>query len=326
MGSTHLWNRARWLVILVAGATTYGVVGYMGLEGWSFADALYMTVLALSTVGFREVRPLDTSGRIFTITLIMLGVAIVLVTVSVIAAWVSDERLGQARRRRRMQKRLDDRTDHFIICAYGRVGRAVARDFESEGVPFVVVDIDEELEQRMNDDGVDHLIGDPSLEPVLRSAGVGRARGLICAVDSDATNVYIALLARSMNPDLLIVARASEPGSDARLLSAGADRVVSPFVSSGRHMALMALHPSIVDVLEVGHEAGHAKGGLWVQEILVDGSSSLDGRTVAEGAGSAAPLAIRHADGTVTSNPAGDLPLRSGDLLLVLGEEDSGGA
>ncbi len=316
----------RWLAMLVAGAMAYGVAGYMVLEGWSFTDSLYMTVLALSTVGFREVRPLDTGGRLFTITLIMLGVAIVLVTVSVIAAWVSDERLGQARRRRRMQRRLDERNDHFIICAYGRVGRAVARDFESEGVSFVVIDVDEELEPRMNDDGVDYLIGDPSSEPILHAAGVSRARGLICAVDSDATNVYIALLARALNPSLLIVARASEPGSDERLVSAGADRVVSPFVSSGRHMALMALHPSIVDVLEVGHEAGHASGGLWVQEILVDPGSSLEGKTVAEGAGSAAPLAIRHADGTVTSNPAMDLPLQTGDLLLVLGEEDSAGA
>ena len=144
-------------------------------------DALYMTLLVLSTVGFREVRPLDASGRVFTATLMIAGVALVLVTITVVATWVTEEQMWASRRRKRMQKRLDAMSDHFIICAYGRVGRAVARDFEAEGVPFVVIDPKEELEERMLEDGVAYLMEDPSLEHVLERAGISRARGLVCA-------------------------------------------------------------------------------------------------------------------------------------------------
>ena len=155
-----------------------------------------------------------------------------------------------------MQRRIDDLTGHFIVCAYGRVGRAVARELEAEGAAFVVVDPDERLVERMRDEGVAFIIDDPTHEHVLRAAGADRARGLVCAVDSDATNVYIALVARALNPELFIVARASEPGSDQRLLRAGANRVVSPFVSSGRHMALVAMRPNADDVVALGTSGG----------------------------------------------------------------------
>lgn len=311
-----MWGRARLLGLMVIGATVYGVVGYMVIEHWSFLDAFYMTILALSTVGFREVHALDGGGVVFTITLIMLGVAIVLVTVSVISVWVSDQQLGLVRRRRRMEKRADAMHDHVIVCAYGRVGRAVARDLDAAGAQFLVIDIDEDLVPRMLDDQVDYLIGDPSSEPLLEAAGVARARGLVCAVDSDATNVYITLVARSMNPDLLIVARASEPNSAERLMKAGADRVVSPYVSSGRHMAMMAMDPTMVDILDVAGRSD-AVVAPWVEEIVVDEASGLAGQPVAHAAAGAV-LAIRHKDGAVTRGPGPDVTLREGDLLLRL--------
>lgn len=291
----------------------------MLFEGWSFTDSLYMTLLVLSTVGFQEVQPLDASGRAFTATLIIVGVALVLVTVAVLALWVSEEHLWASRRKKRMQKRIDAMKDHYIICAYGRVGRAVARDLEEEGAPFVVIDPKEELEERMIQDGVAYMVEDPSAEKVLERAGLDRARGLICAVDSDATNVYITLMARSMNPDILIVARASEPGSDVRLQKAGADRVVSPFVSSGRHMALMSLRPEVVDAVEFTSRS--RKRPMWVEEVLVDDDSALSGATVATARGSSSALALRSADGGVTTGPSDDLRLSPGDLLLLLGDE-----
>lgn len=291
----------------------------MLFEGWSFTDSVYMTLLVLSTVGFQEVQPLDASGRAFTVTLIIVGVALVLVTVAVLALWVSEEHLWASRRKKRMQKRIDAMKDHYIICAYGRVGRAVARDLEEEGAPFVVIDPKEELEERMIQDGVAYMVEDPSAENVLERAGLDRARGLICAVDSDATNVYITLMARSMNPDVLIVARASEPGSDVRLQKAGADRVVSPFVSSGRHMALMSLRPEVVDAVEFTSRS--RKRPMWVEEVLVDDDSALSGATVATARGSSSALALRSADGGVTTGPRDDLILSPGDLLLLLGDE-----
>ena len=313
------WNLVRWLIVLLGFAVLYGVAGYMLFEGWSFSDSLYMTLSVLSTVGFREVQPLDASGQAFTATLMIVGVAIVLVTVAVLAAWVSEEQLWSSRRKKRMQKRIDGMSGHYIICAYGRVGRAVARELEEEGASFVVLDPKEELEDRMLQDDVAYIIEDPSDEDVLTRAGLDRAKGLVCAVDSDATNVYITLMARSMNPDILIVARASEPGSDVRLQKAGADRVVSPFVSSGRHMALMSLRPEVVDAVEFTSRS--RKRPMWVEELLVDEDSSLAGATVATARGDSSALAIRRADGGVTTGPGDELVLGAGDLLLLLGDE-----
>lgn len=314
-----LWRRIRWAGLLLVLALAYGVAGYMLLEGWGFLDALYMTAITFTTVGFHEVRPLDATGRIFTLTVIGMGVALVLITVALAAQWVIEGAWTLRTRRRRMQRRIDALSNHYLICAYGRVGRAAAREFEAEGVPFVVIDPKEDLEERMRQDGVAYLIDDPSQEEVLRRAGVQRARGLVCAVDSDATNVYITLLARSLNPDLFIVARASEPGSDRRLLAAGADRVISPFVSSGRHMALVALRPRVADVLEV--EPGTARS-MRLEEVRIDEGSPQAGRSIAEAFGPVPALAVRHADGRITADPPRDLMLSRGDLVLVIGEED----
>lgn len=314
-----LWRRIRWPALGLALALVYGVAGYMLLEGWRFLDALYMTVITLTTVGFREVRTLDDGGIVFTLTVITIGVGLVLTTVTVVAQWVLEGQWGERTRRHRMQRRIDDLTGHFIVCAYGRVGRAVARELEDEGASFVVVDPDERLVERMRDDGVPHLIDDPTHEAVLRTAGVDRARGLVCAVDSDATNVYIALVARALNPDLFIVARASEPGSDQRLLRAGANRVVSPFVSSGRHMALVAMRPSAEDVVALG-TSGHASMAL--EEVRVEPGSALDGVSIGQGLGSTPVLAIRHMGGQITPNPGAELHLRQGDLVLLLGESE----
>jgi voltage-gated potassium channel len=309
------------MTVLVVAAVAYGVAGYMLLEGWSFLDALYMTVTTLTTVGFREVRALDDAGRIFTLTVIVVGVGLVLVTIAVTAQWVLEGAWGERTRRRKMQQRIDHLSDHFIVCAYGRVGRSVARELERSAVPFLVVDPKEALTERMQEDGVRYLVADPSEEPVLRAAGVQRARGLVCAVDSDATNVYITLIARSLKPDLFIVARASEPGSDERLRRAGADRVVSPYVSSGRHMARVALQPGLADVVEV-EEAGGAS--LELDEVRIDEASALAGRTLAEAFPARPVLAIRGSGGAVTPNPSTATTLQPGDLVLLLGQDRAG--
>ncbi len=322
MATTHehdLWRRLRWVALTLVAALAYGVVGYMLLEGWGFLDALYMTVTTFTTVGFREVRTLDDGGRVFTLTVIAVGVGTALVAIALTAQWILEAHWGEKSRRDRMRRRIDGLSDHYIVCAYGRVGRSAARELESEGVPFVVIDPKEDLEERMREDGVAYLIDDPSEESVLTAAGVHRARGLVCAVDSDATNVYITLVARSLTPSLFIVARASEPGSDRRLLKAGADRVVSPFVSSGRHMALVALRPRAADVVEV-EEAGSRS--LRLEEVRVDADSPLVGRPLADALGPAPVLAIRHAGGQITANPSSDVALRAGDLVLMIGEQD----
>jgi voltage-gated potassium channel len=296
-----------------AAVVVYGTVGYIVLEGWPFLDALYMTITTMTTVGFREVNELDTGGRVFTLTVVVLGVGTALIGVSLLAAAIAEAELGGLTRRRRMAKRIEGLEEHFIVCAYGRVGRAAVRELHAAGVDFVVIDPKEELQERMERDGVPFMMDDPSLEPVLRRARVEDARGLICAVDSDATNVFITLAARSLNPDLFIVARASEPDSYDRLERAGADRVVSPYVSSGRHMVRMALDPTIVDLFS---EEADDRGLIDVEERRIETPSKLIGTTVGE---SNVPiLAIRRSDGSVEPTPDSNLVLEEGDVVLLL--------
>lgn len=314
-------ERFRWPVLLLPTVLAYGVAGYMLLEGWSFLDALYMTVLTLTTVGYREVQPLDTSGKVFTISVLIIGVAVVLATISLLAGWIAERAVRENWRRQRMKRRIASMSDHFIVCAYGRVGRTAARELEADGVPFLVIDADEDLEEQMVADGVRYMIGDPSTEGVLQQAGVERARGLICAVDSDATNVFITLTARSLNPRIFIVVRASDPDSEDQLRLAGADRVISPYTASGRHMAHLALHPRVVDYLDVSPT--HGVQPYRVEDLQVEEGSDLAGRTVGEACGRAVPLVVWHPDGAITPNPPSGHRLRPGDHLLLLGEKEA---
>lgn len=314
-------ERFRWPILLLPGVLVYGVAGYMLVEGWSFLDALYMTILTLTTVGYREVRPLDDTGKVFTITLLVFGVAVVLATISLIAGWIAERAVRRDWRRRRMKRRIGSMSDHFIVCAYGRVGRTAAQELEADGVPFVVIDSKEDLEEQMIEDGVRYIIGDPSTEHILQDAGVERARGLICAVDSDATNVYITLTARSLNPRIFIVARAADPDSEDQLRLAGADRVISPYTASGRHMAHLAMHPRVVDFLDVSAAIGAHP--YRVEDLQVEDGSELAGRTVGDVCGRAVPLLVWHPDGALTANPPSDHRLQAGDHLLLLGEKDT---
>ena len=315
-GRRILPRRLRWPLAGVALVLAYGVTGYT-LLGFPFVDAFYQTALALTTLGFAPVRPLTVAQKYFTVSLAVVGASMFLIIVALLTSAVVEGRIGIWSRRRRMERRIASLRDHFIICAYGRVGRAVARELEGEGISFVVLDRDHGLEEQMQLDGVAFILGDPTSEGVLRRAGIDKARGLISAVDSDADNVYITLTARSLNSSLFIVARASEPGSPDRLYRAGADRVISPYVTSGRHMALLALRPRVIDYLEV------ARGGdrkLRLEELLVEERSPLIGKTLGEVADGATPLLVQRSDGETVTSPARDVILRAGDLIVLAGE------
>ncbi|MDQ3659883.1 MAG: potassium channel family protein [Actinomycetota bacterium] len=318
--SDNPFSRLRWpgLGLMLTGV--YGVAGYMLIERWSFIDALYMTMLALTSVGFEEARPLSLAGEWFTISLLGLGVGIFVVTLSLIGVAISEGAFGQRTIRRRMQRRISALRDHYIVCAYGRVGRTAARELAEEGVPFVVLEPKEELVEMMEDDDILFLMGDSTSDEALRAAGIERARALLCAVDSDAENVYVALAARSLNPDIFIVGRASDPTAATRLHKAGADRVISIYATTGQHMAAMALRPGVVDYLELSRRGGSP---MRIEELQVDPGSELSGRSIAEVCGTTVPLAVLRSGGDIVANPNGDLLLEDGDLLMLLGEEDA---
>lgn len=305
------------LALLVA-VTVYGVVGYRVLEGWSLLDALYMTVITLSTAGFREVHPLSVRGQAFTISLILAGVLALFVGLGVVTELVVSGQLAEVLKRRRMNIRVGRLDRHYVVCAYGRVGRSVAEELTRQGLPFVVIEALDKLAAALEEQDVPHVIGDPTAEEVLRRAGIERAQGLVCAVDSDAANVYITLTARALNPNLVIVARASNPASVDKLLWAGADQVVSPYALSGRRMAFLAQHPAVVDFLDLMSIVPDLR----LEQIAVRAGSVLDGATVEEAStahGVATILAVKPASGEPIAYPRPEVRLAEGDLVVVLG-------
>ena len=319
----HPLRRFRLAAILLGIVILVGVTGYILIDGWDLLDSFYMVIITISTVGYTEVHPQGTAGRLFTSGLIVIGVGTMLYGFGVFAETLADNAFGRYRRERQLQRDLDRLKDHFIICGYGRIGTQVVAEFENHKVPYVVIDQTEEALERIRAEGRLHIEGDASKEDVLRHAGIERARGLISAVDSDERAVYIVLAARAFNPRLYIVARAGRPDSIRRLELAGATRIISPYIMAGHRMAELAIRPAMVEVLDTLH---HAEFGIGVEEMVVNPGSAVIGKTLDEsgllGANAARILALRRADGTLHVNPAGSLRLVEGDLVIALGSEE----
>lgn len=319
MHKRFLWRRGVVLGAALLTVVVIGIVGYL-LFGESVPSAISSTLLTLTTVGVATSRDLTPAVQLFTAGLAVLGVSLFAVILGVAGTAIVEGRFGALSRARRMLRRIERLSNHFIVCAYGRVGHAIARELEAEGVPFVVVDIKAELEPQMQSDGVNYLIANPTSEEVLRQAGIDRARGLICAVDNDAENVYITIVARSLSPTLQIVARAAEEQSADRLYRAGATNVVSPYVTSGRRMAHLALRPHVVEFFDIGRAGGE---DVRLEELVISADSPLQGRTVEEVTGEATALLIRRDDGQLIANPNRRHRVRAGDVIVLYGKPEA---
>jgi voltage-gated potassium channel len=312
--------------LLALGAiTVIGVVGYIVFEGWSFTDAVYMTVITLTTVGYREVRPLDTTGQLWTMVLLITGVGTLFYAAVSSVELVVEGAIRGYFGRRRMQAAVGKLNGHYILCGYGRVGRQVAREFARDGVPFVVVDQEPGIIEECLVEGYLALLGEASDDTVLEEAGVRRARGLVAAVDSDADNVFVVLSARKLNPKLNIVARASSDESAAKLEIAGADRTLSPYAVGGRRLASLATQPLVVDFLDI---VTRGEKGLEfrLEEFGVPEDSFIAGQTIGElriGERTGAMiLATRNSEGTFDTSPSASDRIRAGDTLIVLGTRE----
>lgn len=310
------WQRGSIIAAGLAAVILTGIVGYLAF-GYGAGAAAAMTLLTLTTVGFSTGRDLSTGPLLFTAGLAVLGVSVFAAILGVLGTAIAEGRLSLFSGGARMQREIDRLSHHFIVCAYGRVGRAVCHDLRAEGAALVVIDSQEDLEADLQRDRLAYLIGSPSSEDVLRRAGIERARGLVCAVDSDAENVYITIVARSISAELLIVARAAEEQSADRLYRAGATRVVSPYVTSGRRMAQLAFRPHVVDFFDI---ARSGRPDLRLEEVAVPDGSSLVGRRLGEVVGAAVPLVVRRGDGELVANPSRDIVVQAGDLIVVCGE------
>jgi voltage-gated potassium channel len=299
-------------------AIGYGTAGYWLVEGKNMLDAFYATVLALSTLGVEPGPPPDPGGKVFTISVILFGVVALFTAIGVGTEVVASGELGRWLRMNQATRSIGHLSGHYVICGYGRVGRAVLEELRHRNDTSVVIESKPELEPLLTEHGVRYIAGDPADETVLRQAGVERARGLVCAVDSDAANVFIALTARALNPGLRIVARASDRASVDKLVRAGADEVVSPYGLTGRRMAVLAVQPSVLEVLDLLNLGSDIK----LEEVSVQTGTHLDGLTIAEARAryaGVAILALKKPGSEVSANPGHETRLAPGDLVVALG-------
>jgi voltage-gated potassium channel len=299
---------------------------YMGLEQMDFVDALYMTVITITTVGFGEIVPLSPGGRIFTMLLIILGVGLTTTAISNAVSIILGPRLWISIRERNLERRLMKIEDHYVVCGYGRVGKQVVEDLEARGEAFVLLDVDPDLEQEMIERSILHIIGDATNDDILLKAGIERARGLVAALESDAENIMTVLTARELNPHLFIVARVSSSEAEKKLRRAGANRVVSPYQIGGHRVALALLRPAVNDFLD---RIFRFRDGLDMDigQVLVNSTSRLSGQTVStcelRQTHNVSILAIQKPKGTIMISPNPNDILEEGSVLIVIGPSQS---
>jgi voltage-gated potassium channel len=295
-----------------------GTGGYMAIEGWGVLDALYQTVITLSTVGFSEVEPMSASGRIFTMFLIVGGVGGAAYTLSSTVQLAIEGQFNEYFGRRRMVHTIAGMNGHYIVCGFGRVGQEIARELHDHAVPFIVVEHDPTLEPLLREAGYPCVYGEATRPDVLRQAGAERATTLLAASDRDTDNTYIVLMARAINPRLFTVSRATRPDAELPLQHAGADRVISPYNVAGRQMASAALYPAITDIMNIGVTT--PDGDMVVAHLNVTHDSGLAGQSVAEMQRS---LQFAEVIGLTRGNqyvarPAQDMEIAVDDQLFVV--------
>jgi len=302
-----------------------GTLGYVVIEGWSFWDAFYMTVITVTTVGYREVRELSWAGQAFTAGLLIVGVGAVLYTFSILMAFVVEGELLRGWEERRHIRMLDSLDQHFIVCGYGRMGRIIAEEFRRQGTPFVVIEREPELVTAAIEAGGIAVSADASNEEILKRVGIDRARGLIAAVGTDAENVYTILSARLLRPDLFIIGRAETDDAKRKLLRAGADRVISPYLIGGQQIAQTALRPAVVDFVQLATSSANLE--LMMEQVLIEEGAPLAGRSLMAAnlrqRYGVVVVAIQREDGVMDFNPAPDAVMQPRDQLIVLGRANA---
>jgi len=297
-----------------------GTIGYV-LQGWSLIDAVYMTVITVSSVGFGEIKPLTTGGRIFTIFLIIFGLSAVGFTFSQLVEYFIEVTFSQNYQTKKREKKIKMMKEHYIICGYGRMGKQIVKEFLAKNIQMVIIETNPAEKENLEANKVNYLIGDTSSEEILMKAGISSAKGIICATGSDAVNVFITLTARALNPNIFIVARATSEEVESRLKKAGADVVFSPYIVGARRMAASVLKPNAVEFLDLVMHSQEME--FILEEVKVNSKSRMKGKTLKEcdirKKTGALVLCIKKSDGQLLTNPPSWAVIGENDVLIVLG-------
>ncbi|MBU1567910.1 MAG: NAD-binding protein [Proteobacteria bacterium] len=301
----------------------FGTTGYVFVEGMSPFDAFYMTLITISTVGFSEIRPLSDPGRGITIVIIVLGISLMTYTLGQVARIFVEGELRKVLGRRKLEKQVAELQNHYIICGYGRIGQIIVKELMATNNPLVVIEQNPASIEMLEAGGVLYLNMDATSDEALKVAGLDRARGLVTAVSSDADNVFIALSAKGMRPDIFILARASDVKNESKLLRAGATRVVCPYQMGGRRMAEILHKPTVVDFLD--QTMMHTELGLQMEEAVITEGSPITGKTIVSSnlrqQFGVIIVAIKRISGEMVFNPGPAEIFTTGDVIVVIGKK-----
>jgi voltage-gated potassium channel len=321
----RLLKRAAIIFGLLTALVLVGTTGFHLIEGWPWFDSFYTTLMTVSTIGAEPENRLSHDGKVFNVVVIFLGLVLVGFTVGTLTRAVIEFELGEFFGRRRMEKEIVRLTDHIIICGAGRVGRRIAAEVRARNLPLVIIENDPARAEWAQKNNYPVIIGDASKEEILRQARIEFARGLASAVTSDAQNVYIVLTARSLAPNIPIIARASEEDAESKLVKAGASAVISPYSYAGQRMARMLTRPHVQRFLDLAFSSlADEKLDLQIEEMEVGATSPLCGARlgdtdIRERMG-VIVLAIRHKSGQLEFNPGSDAGISPGDFVIVMGD------
>jgi voltage-gated potassium channel len=309
-------------VLLLVVVIIFGMVGYMVIEGWNIFDAIYMTIISITTTGYKEVHPLSEAGKIFTLFVIIFGVVAIAYIGGRLAQFFVE---AYVFRRRKMEKKLKVLNGHYIICGYGRMGKKICEELSANKALFVVIEKDKREIENLSHLDYLYIEGDATDDETLQKASIKGAKGLVSVLRSEAENVFTTLSARVLNPEIFIVARAVEEETESKLLKAGANRVVKPYEIGGHRMTQVLLRPGVVDFIDI--IARDKRMDLKIEEIEVNPGSSLIGQKLVE-----APIrnmlniiivAIFRTDGNVIYNPQSNVVIEENAKLIVIGEENN---
>ena len=302
-----------------------GTVGYMLIEGWSLLDALYMTVITYSTVGYGEIHSISEIGRLYTIFLIFLGVGFFLYVAGAVIQFMVEGKIRTVLGRRKLDRKINRLKNHYIICGYGRIGKVICETLKRSPIDLVVIESSEKLVPEMDTDHMLYLWGDASDESLLLQAGIQRARGLVAALGTDAENVFLVLTARQLAPKILITARASDMDVSKKLHAAGADIVESPYEMGALRMAQRITRPTVTTFLDFAF--GSTKTDIQMEEIPIVPDSSLN-NVMLKDSGirqnfNLIIIAIKKPDGRMIFNPSFEARITSGDTVIAVGESEN---
>jgi len=317
-------TKLKYAAALLCSVFIIGTLGFHFIEGWNYLDAFFMTLITITTIGYQEIHPLTEIGKSFDIVLIFLGVGSAAYTFASFTRFVVEGEMQRYFGRRRLDKTIMRMSGHYIVCGNGRIGSLISQELQHSNKSFLVIDTDPGVMESLERTGIPHILGNASDEDVLMKAGIKRAKGLIATASSDMTNVYIILIAKELNPDLFVLARAETEDSVKNLRRAGANKVVSPYLIGGRHMANIILKPTVVDFIELATGEKIEDYIIQMEGFKIREDSRLVGKTLKD-----APIrkdiglivvAVRDRNGRMIFNPGADHTISVDDVLVCIGD------